>query len=1129
MIYKQLLDTDSFLEDIPSLRLNLRKDLAPEFLITIDKLNELYSSKKGSRWDSQMLLIDLESFECKNTKTYFRLESDINIMTQGKEDVAQILKAKQFRGEEKPTKLKNVQKEKAKMKDFAFVASTYQRMNALPRIALFEELEKCKVKVEEQIDLKKKIDAKVADFWKKWPKSSFLDCSIKLNATEKASNYFKEILNMYSKTCFRCDEIENPLGLMENLLKATVLRVGKRKASYSIFEKIYELLLGYPSMEDSPLLIDMKKKRETCENLKDMETKLKLNESISFSELKERFTQFRAKCEEIDLKATEEYVGSVLKKIEPILERVKPQITHEELKKVVQQLNDCSFRIDELKVLEDRLRRVEELAWKLDEDGGLVEAEKLLGEYRELETRIPGFEGVARRLEADRRLVKAVLAETAHKLDWHKGLKLIQKLKSNSMVDPRQAQTLLINSALKALTTCFLHYAQKRNLSLPHDSDEILLQTCHSIPKYKRLDFLKKEKVRADQIALVLKSIDTILDDETNLCWNAEDWMRDKEFELNDLREGQRFLKNVSKDLDLSVENTQATHDLPHGAFLEDFLNGYPGSAIEEPSTDYLKATIIEIQRNLEKNTVFEMDKFSAHVEAERIYSVLRERYSCPRKFENHIQRLSHFLWKIRVYKFDLLSILIKNFNYKALIISRLAGRSDPTLKKIEQKLKLERKLKRVYSRGSRCYGRPEQLTKESRPKLRDEKDSNRIRHSFKDVHDDWRGLKAHFKVELEPGLEKSREFDLIFPKLRSKDIVKPPTNIIFSKQISNKEFHDKIAVVLHNRSREMEIGLFTSPRLRSLRKSMLRRSCIYQSNLDNCTLYLFAKEQWPSLPGMSYLENQLRTETEIYCLLMLNPQAAHGKHSNNPARRRESSSILDLEDEDMALHQDQPRPQKKKLVSMGQNQESTSSERSEQERADDSKLDKKETKTIQKAKPSLTAAPVKEQNFKDSKKYKELDLQLRLLSVQIEEVKADFDEHPTDYENTPYSQEDIDFFEFVKIFDNLNPDFVYEIGPQDDTFDPNNNMFCGNLNPNMAEELLPQNGGFMQDDYYDQGEPMPNFNNFEPGVDDGLDHRGYAQMRFNDHYSSIHTNGFSQNQMHSKDIYRNKDAFRAE
>ena len=50
MIYKQLLDTDSFLEDIPSLRLNLRKDLAPEFLITIDKLNELYERFKGTDW-----------------------------------------------------------------------------------------------------------------------------------------------------------------------------------------------------------------------------------------------------------------------------------------------------------------------------------------------------------------------------------------------------------------------------------------------------------------------------------------------------------------------------------------------------------------------------------------------------------------------------------------------------------------------------------------------------------------------------------------------------------------------------------------------------------------------------------------------------------------------------------------------------------------------------------------------------------------------------------------------------------------------------------------------------------------------------------------------------------------------
>jgi hypothetical protein len=69
-----------------------------------------------------MILIDLESFECKNTKTYIRLESDINMMKQLKDDITQIFKPRQFRGEDKSNRLRNIQKEKFKLKDYAFVS-----------------------------------------------------------------------------------------------------------------------------------------------------------------------------------------------------------------------------------------------------------------------------------------------------------------------------------------------------------------------------------------------------------------------------------------------------------------------------------------------------------------------------------------------------------------------------------------------------------------------------------------------------------------------------------------------------------------------------------------------------------------------------------------------------------------------------------------------------------------------------------------------------------------------------------------------------------------------------------------------------------------------------------------------
>lgn len=1118
LAYKELLDSDSFVEELGSLKHLGGRDMAPEFLITIEKLNELYSPKKGCKWDSEMVLIDLESFECKNTKTYFRLESDINVMSLGKEDVAAILKAKQFKTDEKPNRLKVLQKEKAKMKDFQFVLATYLRISSLPRIALFEELDKCKAKVEEQIDYKKKLDVKLAEFWKKYPQSSFLGCSIKLAATEKANNQLKEILTLYSKTYFRCDEVEKQLGLIENLLKSTVLRVGKKKASYCVFEKIYEILLGYPGIDDTPLLQDMKKKRDICENIKDIETRLKLNEPVSYYDIKEKFNQFKSRCEEIDIKGTDDYVASVIKKIDPILSRLKPQMTQEDLKKIGTSLQELPFKLEEQKEIDDRLKRIDAFVEKFKNQAVIPNPDRLLTEYKQLDVRIQAFETIIKKMEADKTLISSVLSETANKVDWHKANKLLARLKNITMMDPKQAQTLIINNCLHLMELRFIAFLKKRSLCSAMESDEVILETCHTIPKQKRLEFLKKEKIQNEELKYIIQVVDCVLDEDEDLFWMAEDWMREKEFELNDLRDRQRFLKNLTKDLDLSIESQPMSNDLPPGAYMEDFVSGYTTNINDgEFPVELLKGVIQEIHKNLEKNTVFELGKFASFMEAEKLYYKIREKIDEPKRFEVFMQRVNHFLWKIRVYKYDSLSTLVKAFQYKTDLILRLASKSDSTLKRLEVKLKNSKRYKKIFNRGNSFYAKPDKLIKrEALQRGNDDPLGLNKKGNLKDVHDDWKGLTAHFKVELEPGIDKSRQFDIIFNKLRCKEISHPPMNVIFSRQLNIREFADRISNFSSNVSKEMEIGVFSSPKLFAMRKYMLKRGIIFQANLDNCNLFLFWKEQWPNMPGMSYFEQQMKNDSEMYCLFVFSPaKPTARKQSGSNLKKRDSSSIFDL-GEDEEQDEDIESKPKKKLVVPPQKDDLTSQESANNR----GQTAEKVTVSATAAKMSTAAPTTVDKSYRETKKYKDLANQLRILSVQIEEVKQDFD---SDYETLPFTQEDIEFYEFAKTFEMLNPDFVYEVGEGD--YDNNQDQMNGTFfNPNMdqgtIDEGIPQDAGFSGESYYNQNKDLPKFNSFDQP--DQFNRKTYGQTTFDSlmYQDEVQYDFGGQNNFH-KEVYR--------
>jgi hypothetical protein len=65
-----------------------------------------------------------------------------------------------------------------------------------------------------------------------------LNLTIKNSLVGNLSNTYKDILKEYDELNIRSSALEKIFGFFENLLKALVLRSGKKKTSFNIFERI---------------------------------------------------------------------------------------------------------------------------------------------------------------------------------------------------------------------------------------------------------------------------------------------------------------------------------------------------------------------------------------------------------------------------------------------------------------------------------------------------------------------------------------------------------------------------------------------------------------------------------------------------------------------------------------------------------------------------------------------------------------------------------------------------------------------------------------------------------------------------------------------------------------------------
>lgn len=82
--------------------------------------------------------------------------------------------------------------------------------------------------------------------------AQMLNLSLKSSVLANLSNTYKDILKVYDELNIRSSALEKLFGFFESLLKALVLRSGKKKTSFNIFERILDAIEGaeLPELKD---------------------------------------------------------------------------------------------------------------------------------------------------------------------------------------------------------------------------------------------------------------------------------------------------------------------------------------------------------------------------------------------------------------------------------------------------------------------------------------------------------------------------------------------------------------------------------------------------------------------------------------------------------------------------------------------------------------------------------------------------------------------------------------------------------------------------------------------------------------------------------------------------------------
>ena len=718
------------------------------------KMTSLFVENEKMDFDPNELLSILQKYSLYNkTNQANKLRKMVSTYNDITQKLNNILKHRATKKGERPNRLRAVQREKQHMVSFQNVQNMLQGLKNLPKIALFSELIASIPDIQNELKFYDDVMYKIREFWNQWPKDYFLNCNMELQNTEMASNFFKEILTEYSSASFFAEDIEDSQGLIENILKASVLQFGRKKASFSIFERICESLSNRSELKNSILLSNLNQKKEICEKLRYLEAKIRAFDVVSYGQLVHITDLFSIKCNEVDLKTTEDYLNTVIRKAEPILSNIAPTmqgiaqavknpkkkiVTQEELKKQVHTLKPLPFIFEETNQAINLLKISEELeARSISSENiiGMNCLELLRSEYNCLGIKINSIEIIFKKFDCEK-----VLIESLHtvfddeNLSFTKGYKTLLKLLECKYLKSEQAEVILINAIIYSQLQKLVEDYGSKKCKKGEKPEEIFEKMTTS----QKVDFQVNNSAKIEELEKIYKKANHLKEN----CKNTIDWdkkfsNKNKSIEFLNLNDTVNFLDKVLQEVPENNEHAIKVKHLPWGSFLEDFssMTEAPRHTSQNEISDDFKKSLDGLRKNIIKNSFMGLPPLAAQLEAKNLLKKLRMQFVNRTKFEQVLFKIVKILKRLRLYKLDAISKFIRLTGFKVANLLTLMGKGENSLKIVEEKLKSKKNFVRMFEKGDKFYMRPDKLLKkEKRRKI-----ASNLTANQKEFRANWR------------------------------------------------------------------------------------------------------------------------------------------------------------------------------------------------------------------------------------------------------------------------------------------------------------------------------------------------------------------------------------------------------
>ena len=352
------------------------------------------------------------------------------------------------------------------------------------------------------------------------------------------------------------------------------------------------------------MIYDLQNKREICDKLKAMEAKIRASESISYQDLIHTLEEFKVNCNEVDLRNTEEYLQSIVKKVEPILSNLPIKssndttasgltnlmiinnkkgkkanvganataitpITIEELTKHVHSLKALPFSFEETNDATSLLKRSESLAARMDNGEKVIPVcsfELFKTEYNNLGVKIGSLENFIKKAEQEKAILENLQQPVTldeYCSEWSKAFTILKKIFDMKCIKTEQAEIIFINSIITSLLNKSVQeFGNKRR---KERTEEIW----NKLSNDQKYEFLHREGVKIDELEKVWKRAVWLKENAKNMIdWDRKFMGKNKSIEFIALNESVSFMDKIVKEQLLdNIEQFQRVKALPFGSF----------------------------------------------------------------------------------------------------------------------------------------------------------------------------------------------------------------------------------------------------------------------------------------------------------------------------------------------------------------------------------------------------------------------------------------------------------------------------------------------------------------------------------------------------------------------------------